>query len=59
MWSTIDQGLILSYRLQGEETVYVAEFKPRLKIVTVPTVSIEDRVAKVAKYSNYNRIEFC
>ena len=41
-----------AYRLQGElrghTTVYVAKFKPRLKMVTVLTVNIGAKAAKVA-----------
>ena len=34
----------------------LAKFKPRLKIITVSTVSIGGKPAKVTKYSiNYNR----
>ena len=52
--SKMYQGIIL----QGEEGNCVcSKFKPRLKIVTVPTMNIGAKAAKVAKYSNnYNRI---
>ena len=52
------QGLI-DWR-RGHVTVHLAKFKPCLKIVTVSTVSIGAKPAKVTKYSiysiNYNRI---